>query len=52
MDSSSGEFKVGKLVVSTYQIWKQKIQLILAFREPDDHIEETVPPSDHFELEV
>ena len=45
MDSSSGMFKIEKLSDSNFHVWKQKVQLILSFRELDDHIaDEPAPP--------
>jgi hypothetical protein len=33
---SFGAFKIDKLTASNYHTWKQKIELVLAFRELDD----------------
>lgn len=44
MDASGG-FKIEKLSESNFHIWKQKIELVLAFREPSDHLEDSPPLS-------
>jgi coenzyme F420-reducing hydrogenase delta subunit len=35
-DGSFGGFKIEKLTASNYHTWKQKIELVLAFRELDE----------------
>lgn len=52
MDSNSGGFKIDKSEESGYHVWKRKIQLILAFRELERHLDDTAPPVDHCELDV
>ena len=44
MEGSSGLFKIEKLSESNYHVWKQKVELILAFRELDDHISDSASP--------
>jgi hypothetical protein len=44
MDSSGG-LKIDKLNISNYHTWKQKIELLLAFRDLDDVVFGD-PPSD------
>ena len=39
-------FKIEKLSDSNYHVWKQKVELVLAFRELEDHIVESRPPAD------
>ena len=42
-------FKIEKLSESNFHVWKQKVELILAFRELEDHISDSVsspPPND------
>eukprot|EP00171_Calliarthron_tuberculosum_P023184 IDg23184t1 len=44
MDSdASGSMKVGKLNETNFHAWKQKIQLLLAWKELDEHIEDDPP---------
>ena len=43
MESGSGMFKIEKLSESNFHVWKQKVELILAFRELDDHISDSAP---------
>lgn len=38
--TGSGMFKIDKLSESNFHVWKQKIQLILVFKELDTHIED------------
>jgi len=38
MDSGSGMFKIEKLSESNFHVCKQKIELILAFHEIENHI--------------
>ena len=42
MEGSSGMFKIEKLSESNFHVWKQKVELVLAFRELDDHISDSV----------
>ena len=35
-------FKIEKLRESNFHVWKQKVELILAFRKLDDHIRDSV----------
>lgn len=45
MDSLGG-FKVEKLGDENFHIWRQKVELLLAFRELDDFISEEHIPTD------
>jgi hypothetical protein len=42
---SSGGFKIDKLYDNNYHTWKQKIKLLLAFRDLDEVVFED-PPAD------
>ena len=45
MDSSgAGVFKIEKLGESNYHVWKQKVELLLAFRELGNHISVNAQP--------
>lgn len=44
MDSSGG-FKIEKLSESNFHVWKQKIELVLAFRELSEHLDHDRPLS-------
>ena len=50
MEGSSGMFKIEKLTESNYHVWRQKIELILAFREID-HLIEVGRPSEQVDSE-
>jgi len=56
MDNSSGGgiggFKIEKLGESSYHVWMQKVELVLALRELEDHIYDSRPPIDEAELAV
>lgn len=41
-DQGSGSLRVEKLNDTNFYVWKQKIQLLLALKEVDHHIEETI----------
>lgn len=41
-----GAFKIEKLGESNYHVWKRKVELLLAFRELEDHISECELPAD------
>ena len=41
-----GGLKIEKLGENNFHVWKQKVELVLAFRELDDHITEEDPPTD------
>lgn len=43
--NASGGLKIEKLLESNFHIWKQKIDLGLAFRELSDHLEDRPPLS-------
>lgn len=45
MESGAGMFKIEKLSESNFHVWKQKVELILAFRELDDHIGDSASAS-------
>ena len=45
-----GGFKIEKLGDSNFHVWKQKVELVLAFRELDDLITEQTPPDDADEV--
>ena len=48
MDDQLGSFKVVKLNDDNFHVWKQRIELVLAYRELDDHITDDPPhESDH-----
>lgn len=44
MDQSSGPIKVDKLTADNFYVWKQKIKLVLSFRELDEFIDANVAP--------
>ena len=45
-------FKIEKLTESNFHVWKQKVELILAFREIDEHIDDSAArPTAQTELE-
>lgn len=44
MDSTGSIFKIEKLSDLNFHVWKQRVELVLAFRELDSHISnERVP---------
>ena len=45
-----GGFKIEKLGDNNFHVWKQKVELVLAFRELEDFITEQTPPTDSDEL--
>lgn len=52
MDGSSSGFKIEKLSDSNYHVWKQKIELVLAFRELSDHLESRPVPTNNADLSI
>lgn len=42
--------KIGKLKQSSFRAWKQNVELMIAFLEPDDHISDPQAASDADEL--
>ena len=46
MDSGGGFLKIEKLGESNFHVWKQKVELLFAFRELDGHIDETATRPD------
>lgn len=45
-----GGFKIEKLGDSNFHVWKQKVELVLAFRELDDVVTDERPPTEVDEL--
>ena len=43
MDDSTGSVKIEKLTDSNFYVWKQRIQLLLALRDVDQHITDDAP---------
>lgn len=52
MDGNNSGFNTEKLTDSNYHVWKQKIELVLAFRERSDHLENRSGPSNNADLSI